>query len=168
MRGAPVAQLPGGCKLIPETLVPWLALAALVVALLGFIMASAALRSSRRASGPAPRLMAHAEPNLQAEIQRIDRLGADLSVLAGRLQQAEAQGRRSMQRVGVVRYNPFADTGSNQSFVLAVLDAKGDGFILSGLHSRQQTRVFLKSVTAGMAETQLSDEEMEAIKQASS
>ncbi len=73
-----------------------------------------------------------------------------------------------MQRLGVVRYNPFQDTGSNQSFVLALLDSKGDGFVLSSLHSRQATRVFLKSLTGGRAEAQLSAEENEAIKRAMS
>jgi len=73
-----------------------------------------------------------------------------------------------MQRVGVVRYNPFADTGSNQSFVLALLDAHGNGFVLSSLHSRQATRVFLKSLSAGRAETPLSTEESEAIRRAMS
>jgi len=66
-----------------------------------------------------------------------------------------------------VRYNPFEDTGSNQSFVLAMLDAAGDGFVLSSLHSRQQTRVFLKQLVNGKADTALSQEENEAIKRAS-
>ena len=89
-----------------------------------------------------------------------------LTLWPRRLEAAEAQGQRSVQGVGVVRYNPFADTGSNQSFVVAMLDARGDGFVLSSLHSRQQTRVFLKQVTRGKAETALSDEENEAIRKA--
>jgi hypothetical protein len=65
-----------------------------------------------------------------------------------------------------VRYNPFADTGSNQSFVVALLDARGDGFVMSSQHSRQATRMFLKSLSGGRAETQLSAEEIEAIRRA--
>ena len=42
----------------------------------------------------------------------------------------------AFQRVGLVRYNPFEDTGGNQSFALAMLDAKGDGWVLSSLHAR--------------------------------
>lgn len=71
---------------------------------------------------------------------------------------------RAIQRVGVVRYNPFEDTGSNQSFVLAMLDARGDGFVLSTLHSRQATRMFLKPVSAGKADSAVSAEEAEAIR----
>ena len=86
--------------------------------------------------------------------------------MVGRFDTAEARGRIAIQRVGVVRYNPFADTGSNQSFALALLDARGDGFVLSSLHSRQQTRVFLKSISGGKADTALSEEEAEAIRRA--
>ena len=37
---------------------------------------------------------------------------------------------------GLVRFNPFEDTGGNQSFALALLDAHGDGFVISSLHAR--------------------------------
>ena len=70
----------------------------------------------------------------------------------------------AIQRVGVVRYNPFEDTGSNQSFVLAMLDARGDGFVLSSLHARQATRMFLKAVRSGKADSAVSEEEAEAIR----
>ena len=65
-----------------------------------------------------------------------------------------------------MRYNPFEDTGGNQSFALAMLDAKGDGWILSSLHARQGTRFYAKAVKAGRSETSLSEEEQAAIKQA--
>lgn len=97
----------------------------------------------------------------------MDGLTAQVADINRRLSGAETLGQRAIQHVGVVRFNPFADTGSNQSFVLAILDARGDGFVLSSMHSRQQTRVFLKSVAAGKAETVLSEEESEAIRRAS-
>ena len=64
----------------------------------------------------------------------------------------EAQGRKAVQRVGLVRFNPFEDTGSNQSFALALLDGHGDGFIVSSLHSRNGTRIYAKSIARGAAE----------------
>jgi hypothetical protein len=81
-----------------------------------------------------------------------------------RVNRLASQLEGAIQRVGVVRYNPFEDTGSNQSFVLAMLDARGDGFVLSSLHSRQSTRMFLKPVTGGKADGAISDEEAEALK----
>ena len=82
------------------------------------------------------------------------------------MEAAEGAGTRMIQRVGVVRFNPFPDTGGNQSFAVAMLDARGDGVVLSSLHSRAGTRLYLKQITTGKAETALSEEETEAIRRA--
>lgn len=52
----------------------------------------------------------------------------------------------NLQRVGLVRFNPFADTGGNQSFSLALLDGEGSGLVISSLHSRDATRIYAKPV----------------------
>ena len=66
----------------------------------------------------------------------------------------------------MIRYNPFADTGGDQSFAIALLDSLGNGVVLSSLHSRTDTRVFAKPVQSGRSRYQLSDEEQDAIKKA--
>ena len=73
---------------------------------------------------------------------------------------------RAFQRVGLVRFNPFEDTGGNQSFALALLDAEGNGWVLSSLHARSGTRVYAKAIREGRPEGALSEEEAAAIKQA--
>lgn len=73
---------------------------------------------------------------------------------------------RSVQHVGLVRFNPFEDTGSDQSFAIALLDAQHDGVVISSLHGRETTRVFAKPVAAGMSVHQLSNEEASAIRSA--
>ena len=73
---------------------------------------------------------------------------------------------RSIQKVGVVRFNPFADTGGDQSFAIALLDAEGNGLVLSSLHGRTDTRIFAKQVQSGRSRHQLSDEEQDAIRRA--
>ena len=96
----------------------------------------------------------------------VDGVARDLDALTARTTALEAAQRRSFQRVGLVRYNPFEETGGNQSFALALLDAAGDGWVLSSLHARSGTRVYAKGITAGRADAGLSDEETAAIKQA--
>jgi hypothetical protein len=66
-------------------------------------------------------------------------------------------------RVGMVRFNAFPDTGSDLSFALAVLSKAGDGFILTSLYSRDETRVFLKPVKRAKALYRLSEEEEKAL-----
>lgn len=72
----------------------------------------------------------------------------------------------TVQRVGVVRFNPFNDTGSDQSFAVALLDAKGSGVVLSSLFSRASTRIFAKAISEGASAYPLTEEEREAIDQA--
>jgi Protein of unknown function (DUF4446) len=72
--------------------------------------------------------------------------------------------RRSLQHIGMVRFNPFDDTGSDQSFAIALLDDRRDGVVISSLHGRANTRVFAKPVADGGSQHHLSDEEAQAIR----
>jgi len=83
------------------------------------------------------------------------------------LEKLEKEGLYHIQKIGLIRFNPFAETGGDQSFSLAALDQKDSGFIISSLHSRDGTRIYAKLITAGKAKGyQLSDEEKRAIKDA--
>jgi hypothetical protein len=87
--------------------------------------------------------------------------------LAQEIERLRLEGLGSIQKVGLVRYNPFSDTGGNQSFVLALLDGKDCGFVITSLHSRESTRVFAKPVTGGKEKDfEFSKEEAQAIKEA--
>jgi hypothetical protein len=140
--------------ILPENIIPTVTVAAIVIALVAFLVAAWAVLRLRRLGR---RLSA-------LESSRTAAVSIDMDRVNGLAQQLES----AIQRVGVVRFNPFEDTGSNQSFVLAMLDARGDGFVLSSLHSRQATRMFLKPISGGKADAAISDEEAEAIRLAAS
>lgn len=72
-----------------------------------------------------------------------------------------------LQKIGLVRYNPFAETGGDQSFCLAILDEHYSGLVISSLHSRDNTRVYAKPVRKSKpAGYEFSEEEKKAIKEA--
>ena len=100
---------------------------------------------------------------LETHLGRVVSAQMDLADLGRRTERLEADGRRAFQRIGLVRFNPFEDTGGNQSFALALLDADEDGIVISSLHSRGSTRIYAKAVAAGRPEAALSDEESEAL-----
>jgi len=104
------------------------------------------------------------EDILDAHLDKVYAVGRDLDELSARSAVLEATQRKAFQRVGLVRYNPFEDTGGNQSFALALLDQHGDGFVISSLHARAATRVYGKAITRGASESNLSAEEDEALK----
>ena len=83
----------------------------------------------------------------------------------------EKEEKQHIQKTALVRYNPFGETGGNQSFVLSLLDADGEGFVITSLHNRDYTRVYAKEVRVeGKPEGKndsFSKEEREAISLAS-
>lgn len=103
---------------------------------------------------------------IAADLEKVDRLAERLDALNAVQRTLERSGERAIQRVGVVRFNPFTDAGGDQSFAVALLDVHGNGIVVSSLHARADTRVFAKHVRAGRSRHQLSAEEEDAIRQA--
>ena len=142
-------------------------LAALVLLLLiGFLVQSARLSRAVRSyrdlvrgtdgTSLHERLVGSAEQAVKAS-ERMTRIESLHGVIEGRTQ-------RSLQHIGLVRFNPFEDTGSDQSFAIALLDDARDGIVISSLHGRANTRVYAKPVKDGGSAHQLSDEETQAIR----
>ncbi|HUS59984.1 MAG TPA: DUF4446 family protein [Nevskiaceae bacterium] len=90
-----------------------------------------------------------------------------INELTKKLEKLEKDGFYHIQKIGLVRFNPFAETGGDQSFCLAVLDNHDSGFVISSLHSRDKTRFYAKPVKNGQpVGYELSKEETRAIKKA--
>jgi len=72
--------------------------------------------------------------------------------------------RLHLQRLTLKRFNPFGDTGGDQSFILAILDGNADGVVITSLHSRENTRFYVKSVKGGVGiDHPLSTEEQKLV-----
>jgi hypothetical protein len=95
-----------------------------------------------------------------------DRLEKDLQEAFLRIKELEDIAKITIQKTAVVRFNPFNELGGNQSFVIALLDAKNNGFVISSLFVKEGNRVYSKSIKAGKSDHALSNEEVEAINQA--
>jgi hypothetical protein len=106
------------------------------------------------------------EAVLDAHLDRILGVAHELDELAARAAVLEADMRRAYQRIGIVRFNPFEDTGGNQSFAITLLDGQGNGLVLSSLHGRAGTRIYAKAVSGGRSEAALSTEEEQALRMA--
>lgn len=79
----------------------------------------------------------------------------------------QKEGLLHIQKIGLVRFNPFKDTGGDQSFILSLVDGNDTGVIISGLYARSGTRWYAKRVLRGKsAEHELSDEERKALREA--
>ena len=94
-------------------------------------------------------------------VERASERMSDIEAMHGLI---DERTRRSLQHIGMVRFNPFDDTGSDQSFAIALLDDRRDGVVISSLHGRANTRLFAKPVADGGSSHNLSEEEAQAIR----
>ncbi len=73
----------------------------------------------------------------------------------------------NLSKVELLRYNPYDDTGGDQSFSVALLDDQGNGIVLTSLHARSGTRVFAKPILSGKgSKYHLSEEEQQVVDKA--
>ncbi|HBO54182.1 DUF4446 family protein [Janibacter terrae] len=70
---------------------------------------------------------------------------------------------QALRHVAVVRYDAFGDMGGRLSFSAAVVDDTGDGFVLSSIHGRGESRTYAKGVVGGDADATLTPEERQAL-----
>jgi hypothetical protein len=100
---------------------------------------------------------------LARQRRRLDDLDAALSVTREHSDTVEAQVRRTISRIGVVRYDAYDDIGGQLSFSAALLDEHADGVVLTSITGRSDGRTYLKPVVSGEGGLPLSDEEMAAV-----
>ncbi len=89
-----------------------------------------------------------------------------LEELARELKRLDEEGALHVQKIGLVRFNPFKEIGGDHSFSLALLDGKETGVVITGLHTRERTRVYMKAIKEGKGEHELSEEEKRALDKA--
>lgn len=97
------------------------------------------------------------------QIRRLRQIQNDFKGLNKFADYLEKMAHKSVQKVGVLRFNPFSETGSDQSFSIALLDAEDSGLTISGLYTREGTRLYVKPMAKGESKYPLSNEEKQAI-----
>jgi len=103
---------------------------------------------------------------LERMLERSELESREIQVLRDQITALGRDVQGHLQQVGVVRYNAFDDTGGDQSFAVAMLDAQGNGAIFNGLYHRKDCRVYAKPVRDWRSTYSMSDEEIEAIRKA--
>ena len=89
-----------------------------------------------------------------------------LEELRGRMTALEAATAGALQHVGFVRFNAFADVGSELSYALAVIDGHGNGFLISSIYAREEVRNYAKAIRAFAADKDVGAEEQRALEMA--
>jgi len=87
----------------------------------------------------------------------------DIIKLFEQVKELQDVSQKTFQKIGTVRFNPFSDIGGNQSFAIALLDNRNNGFIISSLYIKEGSRVYAKAIKNGQSDFSLSKEEKEAL-----
>ena len=103
---------------------------------------------------------------LEDHARALQRLEAAVRQLAAEDLQLGERLTGAVQRVALIRYDAFEDVGGRLSFTCALLDERGDGVVVTSINGRQDTRVYAKPVSRGTSDHNLSEEEVEAIREA--
>jgi hypothetical protein len=144
------------------------AVIALVLALLALGGVVLLLARQQRLLGQYQQLMkgtsgGDLETLLHEHVGRVNNVASQMEQSSALIHELEEQTRYSLQHAELVRFNPFRDTGGDQSFALALADSDGNGVVLSSLHTRDMTRVYAKPLHTWASTHSLTDEEQQAI-----
>lgn len=90
---------------------------------------------------------------------RLARIEARLDIFEPRLELLEKISKVSVQKVGFLRFNPFRDTGGDNSFIAVFLDRENNGILISSLYTREGVRLYAKQLENGISKHHLSEEE---------
>lgn len=101
--------------------------------------------------------------NYMYRVEKVERQNSELHLIC---KEMGNQLSGCVQKIGIVRYNAFKDTGSDLSFALALLDEDNTGVVMNGIYSREMSNIYAKPVEKGNSSYTLSDEEAEAINKA--
>jgi hypothetical protein len=147
-------------------IIAWVGLAVVLLWLLGLTLQFIKLRKHYNTliAGVNKKTL---EGVLTSIVQDVRTSKKDIAHLADRCATIEKDQLLHIQKIGLLRFNPFKDTGGDQSFIMALLDANDTGVVITALYSRSGTRWYAKRVVTGRGvEHELSDDEKKALKMA--
>ncbi|MCD6549952.1 DUF4446 family protein [bacterium] len=104
--------------------------------------------------------------NIEDILKEFRELKKNFGKLSKELEELKQRSRLAIQKVGVVRFNPFKNVGGNQSFSIALLNNKNDGVVITCLYNRESNHIYGKPIKNGKSSYLLSKEEKEAIEKA--
>lgn len=100
---------------------------------------------------------------LEKILDRGDSNTKEIKEIFQKISVIEEADKKHIQKIGLVRFNPFSELGGDHSFCLAILDERDTGIILTGLHTRDRTRIYMKDIKNGKSSLELSSEEKKAL-----
>ena len=106
------------------------------------------------------------EENIKNLEENISKLESAKNRIEKEITEINNKLKKSIRGLEAIRFNPFPDQGSNQSFAVGMLDEEGNGVVFSSLYSRERMSVFAKPIKKGKSEYELTSEERQVLEKA--
>lgn len=106
------------------------------------------------------------EEDLEKFMNKVDKVEKQNTEIINFCRDLDENLSKCIQKIGIVRYSAFKDTGSDLSFAVALLDENNNGVVFNGIYSREMSNIYAKPVENGNSKYTLSNEEIEAIEKA--
>lgn len=103
------------------------------------------------------------EKILSEYLKMVNETSKKIKEQSERINVLESNLKKCIQKVGLIRYNAYGDTGSDLSFTMALMDSEDNGVVVNGLYSRESSSIFAKPLVKGDTKYNLSAEEIQAI-----
>ena len=109
---------------------------------------------------------ANLEMKIQDYYETSKRIEEKYSKLLDMVTDMDKTDKTKIQKVGLIRYNPFDEMGGTLCFALALLDGHDNGVVLNCIHSRTGSFTYAKPIEMGVSTYMLSEEEIKAVEMA--
>lgn len=106
------------------------------------------------------------EETIFKQINEIGDIRLDITKLNNEINNIKSVQLKTMQKIGIIKYNSFRELGGNLSFVLTLLDEKNNGFMINAMHTREGCYTYLKQVDNGEVAVQISEDERKSLAKA--
>lgn len=104
--------------------------------------------------------------DLEKYMHRVSNAEEEIRKLSVYYKELDKKTEKCIQKVGIVRYNAYKDTGSDLSFAVCLLDEKNNGLVFNGIYSRDMSNIYAKPIEDGKSKYKVTPEEQEAISKA--
>ena len=101
--------------------------------------------------------------DLEKYMNRVNATENEIRRISVNFKELDKKTKKCIQKVGIVRYNAYKDTGSDLSFAVCLLDEQNNGVVFNGIYSRDMSNIYAKPIENGISKYKLTSEEQEAI-----
>lgn len=99
-------------------------------------------------------------------VKELERLRQSHKLMMEEIENIKKDQELPLQKIGLVRFNPFPGVGGDYSFALAIVNKNNDGVLITSFYNTEGSSIYTKLIKNGGVDHPLIEEEKNALEQA--